>query len=45
MPIKQQGIPFTLQLDPFYSNRNITAIDEAALQIEHGQGSSGRENP
>jgi DNA-damage-inducible protein J len=34
---REQRIPFEVSVDPFYSDRNITAIDEAARQIECGQ--------
>ena len=35
--IKVRGLPFLPSTDPFYSDSNITAIDEAAKQIERGQ--------
>ena len=34
---REQRIPFEVSVDPFYSDRNMTAIDEAALQIERGE--------
>jgi DNA-damage-inducible protein J len=34
---REQRIPFDVSVDPFYSDRNMAAIDEAAVQIEHGQ--------
>ena len=34
---REQRIPFEVSVDPFYSDRNIAAIDEAAMQIERGQ--------
>jgi DNA-damage-inducible protein J len=34
---REQRIPFDVSVDPFYSERNITAIDEAAEQIEQGR--------
>ena len=34
---REQRIPFEVSVDPFYSNRNMTAIDEAARQVEFGQ--------
>ena len=34
---REQRIPFEVSVDPFYSERNIAAIDEAARQIERGQ--------
>jgi len=34
---REQRIPFEVSVDPFYSKRNIAAIDESAQQIEHGQ--------
>jgi len=33
----EQRIPFEVSYDPFYSSRNMKAIDEAAEQIERGQ--------
>ena len=33
---REQRIPFEVSVDPFYSNRNMMAIDEAAKQIERG---------
>jgi DNA-damage-inducible protein J len=34
---REQRIPFDVSVDPFYSGRNMTAIDEAAKQIDQGQ--------
>jgi len=34
---REQRIPFEVSVDPFYSDRNITAINDAAMQIESGQ--------
>ena len=34
---REQRIPFEVSVDPFYSDSNMTAIDEAASQIERGQ--------
>ena len=34
---REQRIPFEVSIDPFYSDRNMAAIDEAANQIERGQ--------
>ncbi|MDR1156842.1 MAG: type II toxin-antitoxin system RelB/DinJ family antitoxin [Oscillospiraceae bacterium] len=34
---REQRIPFEVSIDPFYSERNMTAIDEAARQIEQGK--------
>ena len=34
--LRQGKIPFEIH-DPFYSERNMAAIDEAAMQIERGQ--------
>jgi len=34
---REQRIPFEVSVDPFYSERNMTAIDEAAQQIESGK--------
>ncbi|MCL1855697.1 MAG: type II toxin-antitoxin system RelB/DinJ family antitoxin, partial [Clostridia bacterium] len=34
---REKRIPFEVSVDPFYSNNNMTAIDEAARQIERGQ--------
>ena len=31
---REQRIPFDVSVDPFYSERNMAAIDEAAGQIE-----------
>ena len=33
---RERRIPFEVSVDPFYSDRNITAINEAARQIECG---------
>ena len=33
---REQRIPFDVSVDPFYSERNIAAINEAAVQIEQG---------
>ena len=34
---REQRIPFEVSVDPFYSESNIAAIDEAAEQIKRGQ--------
>jgi DNA-damage-inducible protein J len=34
---REKRIPFEVSVDPFYSDSNMTAIDEAAKQIKHGQ--------
>jgi DNA-damage-inducible protein J len=34
---REKRIPFEVSFDPFYSLTNMTAIDEAAKQIENGQ--------
>jgi len=34
---REQRIPFDVSVDPFYSTRNMNAIDEAAQQLEQGQ--------
>jgi len=34
---REKRIPFEVSVDPFYSERNMAAIDEAAKQIERGQ--------
>jgi DNA-damage-inducible protein J len=34
---REQRIPFEVSVDPFYSADNMTAIDEAASQIERNQ--------
>ena len=34
---REQRIPFDVSLDPFYSERNMTAIDEAAERIKQGR--------
>ena len=34
---REQRIPFDVSVDPFYSDRNMAAIDEAAKQIEQGR--------
>ena len=34
---REQRIPFDISVDPFYSERNLAAIDEAAGQIKQGQ--------
>ena len=34
---REKRIPFEVSVDPFYSSSNMTAIDEAAKQIERGQ--------
>ena len=31
---REQRIPFDVSIDPFYSERNMAAIDEAAVQIQ-----------
>ncbi|MDR2356511.1 MAG: type II toxin-antitoxin system RelB/DinJ family antitoxin [Oscillospiraceae bacterium] len=33
---RERRIPFEVSVDPFYSERNMAAIDEAARQIEQG---------
>jgi len=34
--VRYRSFPFLPSADPFYSDRNMTAIDEAAKQIERG---------
>jgi DNA-damage-inducible protein J len=34
---REKRIPFEVSVDPFYSEMNMAAIDEAARQIECGQ--------
>ena len=34
---REQRIPFEVSIDPFYSEKNKAAINEAAKQIESGQ--------
>ena len=34
---REQRIPFEVSVDPFYSNKNMLALDEAAKQIEQGK--------
>jgi DNA-damage-inducible protein J len=34
---REQRIPFDVSVDPFYSERNMVAINEAARQIEQGK--------
>ena len=34
---RENLIPFDVSVDPFYSDRNMSAIDEAAKQVERGQ--------
>jgi len=34
---REKRIPFEVSIDPFYSDSNMAAIDEAAKQIERGQ--------
>jgi DNA-damage-inducible protein J len=34
---REQRIPFDVSVDPFYSERNMASIDEAARQIEQGR--------
>ena len=34
---REKRIPFEVSVDPFYSDSNMTAIDEAAKQIERSQ--------
>ena len=34
---REQRIPFEVSVDPFYNDRNMAAVDEAAKQIERGQ--------
>jgi len=34
---REQRIPFDVSIDPFYSERNMAVIDEAAKQIEQGK--------
>ena len=36
--IRQQGIPFTLQLDPFYSVVNQERLQKAAVRMEQTGG-------
>jgi len=36
--IRQQGIPFALQLDPFYSEKNQTRLLQAAERMERTGG-------
>ena len=35
--VREQRIPFEVSVDPFYSESNMAAIDEAADQITRGQ--------
>jgi DNA-damage-inducible protein J len=34
---REQRIPFDVSVDPFYSERNLVAIDEAVEQIKQGR--------
>ena len=34
---REKRIPFEVSVDPFYSDSNMIAVDEAAKQIERGQ--------
>ena len=34
---REQRIPFEVSVDPFYSEKNLAAIEEAAEQIKKGQ--------
>ena len=34
---REQRIPFDVSVDPFFSKRNMAAIDEAAQQIQQGR--------
>jgi len=34
---REQRIPFEVSIDPFYSDKNMAAINKAADQIERGQ--------
>ena len=34
---RENRIPFEVSVDPFYSDKNMSSIDEAAKQIERGQ--------
>ena len=34
---REQRIPFDVSVDPFYSERNMIALDEAAEQIKQGR--------
>jgi DNA-damage-inducible protein J len=34
---REQRIPFDVSVDPFYSERNMAVINEAARQIEQGK--------
>ena len=34
---REQRIPFDVSVDPFYSERNMAAIDESIRQIEQGR--------
>ena len=34
---REQRIPFDVSVDPFYGERNLAAIDEAAGQIKQGK--------
>ena len=34
---REKRIPFEVSYDPFYSDTNLAAIDEASKQIERGQ--------
>jgi DNA-damage-inducible protein J len=34
---REQRIPFDVSIDPFYSERNMSAIDKAAEQIRQGR--------
>jgi len=34
---RENRIPFEVSIDPFYSDKNMSSIDEAVKQIERGQ--------
>ena len=36
--IRHQGLPFPLELDPFYSESNMARLQAAALRMEHTGG-------
>ena len=35
--VRQQKIPFELEADPFYNEKNLTWLDESFRQLETGQ--------
>ena len=35
--IREKRIPFDVSIDPFYSERNMNAIDESIKQLEEGK--------